>query len=123
MLNPTVVEGQIHGGVAHGVGNALFEEVVYDGEAQLLTGTYMDYLLPTAAEVPPIRVGHQVFPSELNPFGIKGCGEGGAVSPPAAIANAIVDALAPLPVRIDRVPISPAALRALIEQARAAAGS
>lgn len=123
MLNPTVVEGQIQGGVAHGVGNALYEHVAYDDEAQLLTGTYMDYLLPTAAEVPPIEVGHQVFPSELNPFGIKGCGEGGAVSPPAAIANAIMDALRPLAVRIDHVPVSPAQLRALIEQADAATGS
>lgn len=123
MLNPTIVEGQIHGGVAHGVGNALFEEVAYDAEGQLLAGTYMDYLMPTAAEVPPIEVGHQEFPSELNPFGIKGCGEGGAVSPPAAIANAIVDALAPLPVRIDRVPLSPERLLRLIEEARVPSGA
>jgi carbon-monoxide dehydrogenase large subunit len=81
----------------------------------------MDYLLPTAAEVPPIEVGHQTFPSQLNPFGIKGCGEGGAVSPPAAIANAIVDALKPLEVRVDHVPLSPARLRALIEEATASA--
>ncbi|HEX6230596.1 MAG TPA: xanthine dehydrogenase family protein molybdopterin-binding subunit [Actinomycetota bacterium] len=123
MLNPMVVEGQIHGGVAHGVGNALYEEAAYDDEAQLLSGTYMDYLMPTAAEVPPIRVGHQEFPSELNPFGIKGCGEGGAVSPPAAIANAIVDALAPLPLKLDRVPLSPERLLRLIEEARASSGA
>jgi len=121
MLNPTIVEGQVHGGVAHGIGNALFEEVVYDGDAQLLTGTYLDYLLPTASDVPPIAVGHQEeFPSELNPFGIKGVGEGGAVSPPAAIANAIVDALRPLRVHIDRVPIGPEGLYRLIREARAA---
>jgi len=121
MLNPTVVEGQVHGGVAHGIGNALFEEIVYDGDAQLLTATYMDYLLPTASDVPPIAVGHQEeFPSELNPFGIKGVGEGGAVSPPAAIANAIVDALRPLRIDIDRVPIGPERLYRLIEEARAA---
>ncbi len=123
MLNPMIVEGQIHGGVAHGVGNALYEEVAYDGEGQLLAGTYMDYLMPTAAEVPPIEVGHQEFPSELNPFGIKGCGEGGAVSPPAAIANAIVDALAPLPVRIDRMPLSPERLLGLIEEGKASSGA
>jgi carbon-monoxide dehydrogenase large subunit len=122
MLNPMIVEGQIHGGVAHGVGNALYEEVVYDGDAQLLAGTYMDYLVPTAAEIPPIEVGHQEFLSELNPFGIKGCGEGGAVSPPAAIANAIVDAVAPLPVHIDRVPLSPERLLRLIEEATASSG-
>ncbi len=118
MLNPMVVEGQIQGGVAHGVGNALYEEVAYDAEGQLLSGTYMDYLLPTAAEVPPISVGHQEFASDLNAFGIKGCGEGGAVSPPAAIANAIVDALAPLRVRVDRLPLSPERLLSLIEDAK-----
>ncbi|HZD17246.1 MAG TPA: xanthine dehydrogenase family protein molybdopterin-binding subunit [Actinomycetota bacterium] len=123
MLNPMIVEGQIHGGVAHGIGNALYEETVYDAEGQLLTGTYMDYLMPTAAEVPPIEVGHQEFRSELNPFGIKGCGEGGAVSPPAAIANAIVDALAPLPVHLDRVPLSPERLLRLIEEAEASTGA
>jgi carbon-monoxide dehydrogenase large subunit len=113
------VDGQVHGGVAHGIGNALFEEVVYDGDGQLLTGTYMDYLLPTASDVPPIAVGHQEeFPSELNPFGIKGVGEGGAVSPPAAIANAIVDALRPMRVRVDRVPIGPERLYRLIREAR-----
>jgi aerobic carbon-monoxide dehydrogenase large subunit len=118
MLNPTIVEGQIQGGVAHGIGTTLFEEALYDEECQLLTGSYMDYLLPTAAEVPPIEVGHQEFLSELNPFGIKGCGEGGAVSPPAAIANAICDALAPLQVNVNRVPLRPEALLELIRQAR-----
>lgn len=118
MLNPTIVEGQVQGGVAHGIGNALYEEVAYDGDAQLLSGTYMDYLLPTSAEVPPIEVGHQEgFPSELNPFGIKGVGEGGAVSPPAAIANAIVDALKPMRIDIDRVPLGPERLYRLIQEA------
>jgi aerobic carbon-monoxide dehydrogenase large subunit len=119
MLNPTIVEGQIHGGVAHGIGSALFEEAVYDDDGQLLTGSYMDYLVPTAAEVPPIEVGHQQCLSELNPFGIKGCGEGGAVSPPAAIANAIADALRPLRLHINRVPLHPEAVLELIAQAKA----
>lgn len=119
MLNPTIVEGQIHGGVAHGIGTALLEETVYDEEGQLLTGSYLDYLLPTAAEMPPIEVGHQEVLSALNPFGVKGCGEGGAVSPPAAIANAIVDALRPLQVNVNRVPLRPEALLELIRQARA----
>ena len=121
MLNPTIVEGQIQGGVAHGIGTALFEEAVYDEDCQLLTGSYMDYLLPTAGEVPPIEVGHQEFVSELNPFGIKGCGEGGAVSPPAAIANAVVDALRPLQVNVNRVPLRPEALLDLIRQAERSA--
>jgi len=123
MLNPTVVEGQIHGGVSHGIGSALFEGVLYDEECQLLTGSYMDYLLPTAAEVPPIEVGHQEFLSDLNPFGIKGCGEGGAVSPPAAIANAVVDALRPLRINVNRVPLGPAALLDLIHEAEDGPGS
>jgi carbon-monoxide dehydrogenase large subunit len=79
----------------------------------------MDYLLPTTHEVPPIEVGHQVFLSELNPFGIKGCGEGGAVSPPAAIANAVADALRPLEVNVNHVPLRPEALLRLIRQAQA----
>ncbi|HXF36293.1 MAG TPA: xanthine dehydrogenase family protein molybdopterin-binding subunit [Actinomycetota bacterium] len=118
MLNPTIVEGQIHGGIAHGIGNAILEEAVYDEEGQLLTGSYMDYLLPSPTEVPPIEVGHQEFPSELNPFGIKGVGEGGAVGPPAAIANAVVDALRPLRIEIDRVPLTPERLFRLIREAR-----
>ena len=118
MLNPTVVEGQIQGGVAHGIGTALLEETVYDEDGQLLTASYMDYLVPSAAEVPPIEVGHQECLSELNPFGIKGCGEGGAVGPPAAIANAIADALRPLEVAVNRVPVRPEALLDLIDAAR-----
>jgi carbon-monoxide dehydrogenase large subunit len=121
MLNPTIVEGQIQGGVAHGIGTALLEETLYDEDCQLLTGSYMDYLLPTTHEVPPIEVGHQVFLSELNPFGIKGCGEGGAVSPPAAIANAVADALRPLEVNVNHVPLRPEALLRLIRQAQAGA--
>lgn len=120
-LNPTVVEGQIHGGIAHGIGNALYEEAVYGDDGQLLTGTYMDYLLPTAAEVPPVEVEHQEFPSRRNPLGVKGCGEGGAVSPPAAIANAVADALRPLEVRINRVPLHPELLFRMIREAGNAA--
>jgi carbon-monoxide dehydrogenase large subunit len=121
MLNPTVVEGQIHGGVAHGIGSALFEEAVYDEDCQLLTGSYMDYLLPTAVEVPPIEVGHQECLSELNPFGIKGCGEGGAVAPPAAIANAIADAFRPERVELNAVPVRPEAVLAALRRTRESA--
>ena len=123
MLNPTIVEGQIHGGVALGLGEALLEEVVYDDSGQPLSSTYMDYLLPSTTDVPPIAVGHQVFPSEVNPFGIKGCGEGGAVGPVAAVANAIADALRPLSVRVTRVPIRPERLLELIEEAKACPSS
>ena len=121
MLNPMIVEGQIHGGVAHGVGNALFEEAVYDSEGQLLTSSYMDYMLVTSAEMPHIKVGHQRFPSEKNPLGVKGVGEGGAVSPPAAIANAIVDAFraANLKIDIDHAPAAPPLILEAIHAAKA----
>ena len=107
VLNPSIVEGQVHGGVAHGIGNSLLEEAVYDEDGQLLTTTYMDYLLPTAMDVPSIRVGHQTFPSERNPLGAKGVGEGGAVAAPAAIVSAVEDALGPSQVRLTRIPVTP----------------
>jgi carbon-monoxide dehydrogenase large subunit len=105
--------------VAQGVGGALFEEMVYDGEGQLLTGTLMDYLVPSATDLPPIETVHLEYPSPRNPLGMKGLGEGGAISPPAAIANAIDDALAPLRVRVTETPASPARVLAQIEQRRA----
>ena len=122
MLNPMIVEGQVHGGVAHGLGNAMLEEAVYDSEGQLLTSTYMDYLLPTSAEMPDIKLGHQTFPSERNPLGVKGVGEGGAVSPPAAIANAIVDAFRPLKLAINRTPITPQSILEAINAAKKLGG-
>jgi carbon-monoxide dehydrogenase large subunit len=120
VINPVIVEGQVHGGVAQGVGGALFEEMVYDDSGQLLTGSLMDYLVPTAAEVPAIETVHLEYPSPRNPLGAKGLGEGGAISPPAAIANAVEDALAPLGIRIRETPVSPARLLALIRGARPA---
>jgi CO/xanthine dehydrogenase Mo-binding subunit len=93
MINPMVVEGQVHGGIAHGIGNALLERVVYDEGGQLVTGTLMDYALPRAADVPGFEVHHVVTPSPLNPLGVKGAGEGGTLPAPAAIANAVADAL------------------------------
>jgi carbon-monoxide dehydrogenase large subunit len=119
VINPTIVEGQVHGGVAQGVGGALFEEMAYDAEGQLLTGTLMDYLVPSATDLPSIETVHLEYPSPRNPLGMKGLGEGGAISPPAAIANAIDDALAPLNVRVTETPASPARVLALIEQRRA----
>ncbi len=118
LINPIIVEGQIHGGVAQGVGGGLLEEVMYDEQGQLLTGTFMDYLVPTAAELPPIETVHLEYPSPRNPLGIKGIGEGGAISPPAAIANAVEDALRPWGVRVTRAPLGPSAVLALIAGAR-----
>jgi carbon-monoxide dehydrogenase large subunit len=119
IINPVIVEGQIHGGVAQGVGGGLLEEMVYDEQAQLLTGTFMDYLVPTAMELPAIETLHLEYPSPRNPLGLKGIGEGGAISPPAAIANAVEDALAPFGVRVTRTPLGPSVVLGLLEQAAA----
>jgi carbon-monoxide dehydrogenase large subunit len=117
VINPIIVEGQVHGGVAQGVGGALYEEMAYDDEGQLLTGTFMDYLVPTAMELPPIETVHLEYPSPRNPLGVKGLGEGGAISPPAAIANAVEDALAPFGVRVTATPLGPSRVLDLIERA------
>ncbi len=114
VINPIIVEGQVHGGVAQGIGGALFEDMAYDAEGQLLTGSLMDYAVPKAADLPLIETVHLEFPSPRNPLGVKGLGEGGAISPPAAIANAIEDALAPFGVRITETPMTPARIRALL---------
>ena len=117
VINPLIVEGQVHGGVAQGVGGALFEEMAYDAEGQLLSGTLMDYVVPRADDLPWIDCVHLEYPSPRNPLGAKGLGEGGAISPPAAIANAIDDALAPLGVRVTATPALPARVRELIQRA------
>ena len=122
IINPAVVEGQIVGGVVHGIGNALSEEAVYDEAGNLLTGSFTDYRLPRAIDVPPIEVLHQEFPSALNELGIKGCGEGGTVGAPAAIANAVEDALRPLDLRITEMPLQSEKLLRYIRTAEQAAG-
>jgi aerobic carbon-monoxide dehydrogenase large subunit len=118
MVNPTVVEGQIQGGVAQGIGGALYEKIVYDETGQPLTSSYMDFLMPTAMEIPEIEIVHLETPSPLNPLGIKGVGEAGAIPGPAVLAEAIEDALRPLGVTICEMPLSPNRIRELIEQAQ-----
>jgi carbon-monoxide dehydrogenase large subunit len=107
VVNPMLVEGQIAGGTVQGIGGILHEALHYDAEGQLLSGSLMDYALPAAADVPAFRIVHQHSPSPLNPLGVKGVGEGGAVAPPAAIANAVCDALAPFDVELNETPITP----------------
>jgi aerobic carbon-monoxide dehydrogenase large subunit len=107
VINPLIVDGQIQGGVAQGIGTALYEQLVYDENGQFLTGTLMDYLAPTAVDVPKVEIGHIETPSPYTPLGIKGMGEGGAIAPPAAIANAIADALAPFGARVNSIPLTP----------------
>ncbi|MBI4205425.1 MAG: xanthine dehydrogenase family protein molybdopterin-binding subunit [Betaproteobacteria bacterium] len=105
IINPMIVEGQVHGGLAQGIGQALLEACVYDPESgQLLTGTYMDYALPRADDLPSFRVATKETPCTHNPLGVKGCGEAGAIGAPAAVINAIIDALAPLGVRDIEMP-------------------
>ena len=110
VINPMIVEGQIHGAVAQGIGEALGERLVYDESGQLLTGTLMDYPLPAAASLPSFRTGHVETPSPLTLGGYKGMGEGGTIGAPAAIANAVADAVKPLGVAVTTLPILPAAL-------------
>lgn len=118
VINPLVVEGQIEGGLVQGIGATLYEHVVYDDSGQPRATTFLDYLLPTVAEVPEIVQEHlEGIPSDRNPLGVKGVGESGPIAPPAAIANAVVDALAPLPVQLNELPLSPAAVLAAIERA------
>jgi carbon-monoxide dehydrogenase large subunit len=102
-----IVDGQVFGGTAQGVGTALYEEMPFDAQGQPLATTLADYLLPSAAEVPSIRIDHIETPSPYTRFGQKGIGEGGAIAPPAAIANAVNDALAPLGVEITESPLTP----------------
>jgi len=93
IINPMIVEGQVHGGVTQGIGQALLEQVIYDEDGQLLTGSYMDYTMPRASDVPFYKVQHHVTPSPNNPLGVKGCGEAGAIGSPPAVINAITDAI------------------------------
>ena len=119
-LNPMVVDGQQHGGVVHGIGNGILEEAVHDEAGQLLNPTFVDYLLPTASDVSMIEVVHQNHPTPLNALGVKGVGEGGTTSAPAALANAIADAMKPLHLEIDTLPLTPARLKRLIDEAEPA---
>jgi carbon-monoxide dehydrogenase large subunit len=108
VINPSVVEGQILGGVAQGVGGAVLEELVYSGDGQLLTTSFMDYLSPLGTDVPAVQLDHLETPAPHVPGGIKGVGEGGTIAPPAVLANAIEDALAPLGVEaITGTPLDP----------------
>ena len=107
ILNPLILEGQIHGGVAMGIGNAFYEKLHYDENGQLLNASLADYLLPTATEVPPIIVGHEETPSPLNPLGIKGAGEAGAIPVPVLFAQALENALPEYDLEILETPLSP----------------
>jgi 2-furoyl-CoA dehydrogenase large subunit len=114
ILNPLLVEGQIYGAALHGIGGALYEELAYGPDGQLLTGSLMDYLCPTALEAPELAIEHVETPSPLTLLGAKGVGEGNAMSAPPAVANAVADALRPLGVSVTKLPIRPDWLRGVL---------
>ncbi len=122
VINPMILEGQIRGGVAQGIGGAFFEKLVYDENGQLLTQTFMDYLLPTTMEVPQVEIAHLETPSPLNPLGVKGAGEAGVIPVPALFAQAIEDALAEFRITITEMPLSPNRLLELIREAKRSGG-
>lgn len=123
LVNPLIVEGQIYGGTAQGIGTALYEEMPFDEAAQPLASTFMDYLLPGATEVPDIRLFHMETPSPYTRFGVKGIGEGGAIAPPAALANAVNDALRPIGAEVCQSPMTPRRILEAIAAARAMSGA
>ena len=118
IINPLIAEGQIVGGALHGLGGARWEELAYDSEGQFLAGTFMDYLVPSASQAPTVEVEHLASPSPFTTLGAKGLGEASSMTAPAAVANAVSDALAPLGVRITELPITPSRLWHLLEAAR-----
>ena len=120
MINPLIVEGQVQGGIAHSIGQVLFEQTIYDENGQLLTGEFMDYAIPRASDIPDYVLGHTVTPSPVNPLGIKGVGEAGTIGATPAIANAVLDALEPLGVMHLDLPMTPEKVWQAIKQHAAA---
>jgi len=118
VLNPKIVEGQIYGSFVHGLGGAFYEEMAYDESGQYLTGSFVNYMCPTAVESPELDIGHVETPSPLTVLGSKGCGESCTMSVPACLANAVADALKPLEVTVDRLPLRPGDIWQLIRSAR-----
>jgi carbon-monoxide dehydrogenase large subunit len=109
VINPLIVDGQVHGATAQGLAAALYESLIYDEDGQLQTASLMDYLVPTAVEVPDLEVTHLEVPAPDSPHGVKGVGEGGTLAPAAAIANAVSDALG---VEMNELPLTPERVRA-----------
>ena len=118
MINPMIVDGQVQGGIAQGIGTALYEEIPYDEQGQPLATTFADYMMPCAPEVPLIRIIHLVHPAPTTEYGVKGLGEGGAIAPPAAIANAIADAFRHIGASFNETPLTPRRVSEAIERAR-----
>jgi len=120
-INPMLIDGQVHGGVAYGIGQALYERVHYDDEGQLITGTFVDYALPTAAELPSFELDRTETPSPVNSLGVKGVGEAGTIAASAAVTNAVLDAIRPLGVEFINMPLSPMLVWEAISKAKGGA--
>ncbi len=118
LINPMLVEGQIQGGVAHGIGNAFYEQLVYDENGQLQNASFMDYLLPTATDVPRVEIAHRETPSPLNPIGLKGVGEAGCIPTGALFAQALEDALSDYAIEVTEIPLSPDKLFGLLKKTK-----
>jgi carbon-monoxide dehydrogenase large subunit len=116
-INPMVVDGQLHGAIAQGLGGAMMEEIVYDSLGQLQTGSFMDYAIPKAEQLPPFLTAQVAHPSMINDLGIKGVGESGAISPGAVISNAVEDALADFGITVRELPLTPARIFTLLKAA------
>jgi carbon-monoxide dehydrogenase large subunit len=119
MVNPMIVEAQVVGGVAQGLGTALYEEIPYDEYGQPMASTFLDYILPGPTEVPDVKVLHMETPSPHTRFGIKGMGEGGAIAPPAVVVNAVNDALRHMGVEVSETPLTPDRMLSAIAAAQA----
>jgi carbon-monoxide dehydrogenase large subunit len=118
VINPMIVDGMVHGGIAQGVAQALHEYAAYDDAGQLLTGSMMDYALPKADDLPSFETDRTVTPTPVNPMGIKGAGETGTIASTVAVANAVADALAPLGISHIDLPLTPARIWAAVSAAR-----
>jgi carbon-monoxide dehydrogenase large subunit len=120
MINPMIVDGQVQGGIAQGIGTALYEEIPYDEIGQPLATTFGDYMVPCAPEIPTVRIAHMVTPAKATEYGVKGLGEGGAIAPPAVIANAVADAFRGIRASFNETPLTPRRVSEAIERARRA---
>jgi carbon-monoxide dehydrogenase large subunit len=122
-INPLIVDGQLHGGIVQGIGQALWEGAVYSDDGQLLSGTMMDYAIPKASNLPLLELEETITPSPVNPLGVKGAGEAGTIGSAAAVVNAVVDALSPLGIRHIDMPLSAPTVWHAIQAARGVPGA
>jgi carbon-monoxide dehydrogenase large subunit len=123
MINPMIVDGQVQGGIAQGIGTALYEEIPYDEMGQPLATTFADYHVPCATEIPDVRIFHLMTPALATAYGVKGLGEGGAIAPPAAVANAVADAFRDVRASFNETPLTPRRVSEEIDRARRAKAS